>query len=274
MNSVVEQMMGFYTDEHIDDSQKLREVMQKIALAGLYRGGFFSKAAFCGGTCLRLFHGLPRFSENMDFSLLEVNENFQIEDYFPSIIREFQALDIEVSLKRKEKSKEPAIESAFLKNDTSQFDIDISRVLKIKLEVDTQPPPGFLTESKVSLLPFSFMVRCYEIPYLYAEKMHALMYRSWRNRVKGRDWFDFEWYVRNNASLDFNHYKERVSQLSPQSEIPESIDEFKAGLRNRIDSIDYSLAKRDVAPFIADQSVLDIWSAEYFRELVELIRFQ
>ena len=192
----------------------LKEIFQEITLLGLYRGGFFNKAAFYGGTSLRILYGLERFSEDLDFSLLEKNKSFDMEKYFPSIVNEFEALGIEVSLNKKSKSNETNIESAFLKNDTSIHTLNIEakgledihngRRIKIKLEVDTNPPLKFQTESKTLLLPMTFNIRTMTLPNLYAGKMYALLFRNWKTRVKGRDWFDFEWYVKNNIPLNLS----------------------------------------------------------------------
>ena len=275
MNTITEKMLQANTDDFGDESQRLREAMQQIALAGLYRGGFFSKAAFYGGTCLRMFHGLPRLSEDMDFSLLECDPLFQVEAYFPQVIEEFRSLGIEVDIRRKKKNATTAIESAFLKSDTALYHVGLvsNAAVRIKLEVDTQPPGGFLTENRVSILPFSFMTRCYELPYLYAGKMHALLFRRWKTRVKGRDWFDFEWYVKNGIELSFDHFQERMRQSDPEGTAIHSFDDLREALTKRIATVDFKAAKKDVAPFIKDTSGLDIWSAEYFNALVALIRF-
>lgn len=274
MNSVVENMIHLNTSSWATEQQKLREVMQQIALAGLYRGGFFSKAAFYGGTCLRLFHGLPRFSEDLDFSLLESDAEFNLEDYFPSVVNEFAALGMSVTINKKTKSVSTAIESAFLKSDSDIYQVEsnMSSVVKIKVEVDTEPPGCFQTENKVLLQPFSFMTRCYQLPDLYAGKMHVLLFRRWKNRVKGRDWYDFEWYVKNNISLHYAHFMERANQFNPEEAHFESIDDFLGFLHERIDETNFDLARKDIAPFIEDPSVLDIWSPEYFHELVRFMR--
>lgn len=275
MNSVIRHMMQNSPAQVASDNQRLQEALQRITLAGLYRGGFFSKAAFYGGTCLRLFHGLPRFSEDLDFSLLQGDPSFNLEAYFPYIVEEFEALGEEISINKKVKSQKSAIESAFLKSDTSIYDVsvDAKRAIKIKLEVDTKPPLGFTTEDRALLLPFSFMTKCYQLPSLYAGKMHAFLFRSWKTRVKGRDWFDFEWYVRNNVSLEFSHFVLRVKQLTPKEPFPHTTEELRDMLKRKIRSTSIEQVKKDVAPFIPDQSVMDIWSTEYFCQLVDLMQF-
>lgn len=188
-NSIFDQMLSRYEVRTNDDyTNALHEVMQQTALAGLYRGGFFNKAAFYGGTCLRIFYGMQRFSEDMDFSLLQPDEDFRLEDYFDYIVAEFKALGRDVVIIKREKKNQTNVESAFLKDDTAVYNLQFrtEKNVKIKIEVDINPPSGFITEHKLLLLPFSFMTRCYVLPDLYAGKMHALLFRAWKNRVKGR----------------------------------------------------------------------------------------
>lgn len=275
--NVFDSMLSRYEIKTNDDYKNaLHEVMLQIALAGLYRGGFFEHAAFYGGTCLRIFHQLQRFSEDMDFSLLQPNMEFKLEDYFTPIIDEFTALGREVVIIKKEKKNESTIESAFLKYDTEIYNLQFrtERNVKIKIELDINPPMGFSTESKLLLLPYSFMTRCYTMPSLFAGKMHALIFRKWNNRVKGRDWYDFEWYVRNNVTLDFEHFCERTRQFETPTIEPLTIEFFKILLKDKIADTNIDLVKADVKPFLKTPSEMNIWSTEYFTKLVDLIQFK
>lgn len=257
MNTIFEQMLSQYsivTDK--DRRNAIYEVMQQITLAGLYRGGFFNKAAFYGGTCLRIFHGLERFSEDMDFSLLAPDETFKLENYFQAIIDEFDTLGRAVVISKKNKKNFSKVESAFLKDDTAVYDVafQTEKNLKIKIEVDIQPPLKFQTEQKLLLRPFSFMTRCFTLSDLYAGKMHALVFRTWKNRVKGRDWYDFEWYVRNGIEM--------------------SKEEFLIALKERLASTDIRMVRQDVEPFIKNSDSLEIWSNDYFLQLADMVAFQ
>ncbi len=248
------------------------EVNQQIILAGLYSGGFFDVAAFYGGTCLRVFHGLQRFSEDMDFSLLAPDNGFDFTQYFQPIIDMFALVGREVEIRRKDKKSFSAVESAFLKDNTDVYDVSFQtgKSVKIKIEVDTQPPLSFQTEQRLLLLPFSLMTRCFTLPNLFAGKMHALVYRAWKNRVKGRDWYDFEWYVRNNVPLNFSHLAERVRQFNGKDI---SKEDFIGQLRDKLASTDIGKVKDDVLPFLHNPKELDIWSNDYFLQLSEMIRF-
>ena len=259
---------------------KFRTLFNPEPLAGLYRGNFFKKAAFYGGTALRVFYQLDRFSEDLDFSLLETDEGFSLDSYFSAIKKEFQALGIDVEIKSKQKKQKTAVESAFLKSDTSVHILKLQsnhqawatkakRPVKIKFKVDTQPPLGFATEEKLLLQPFSFYVKCYQISDLFAGKLHALLYRSWKNRIKGRDWYDFEWYIRQGSPVHLEHFLQRAHQsgdLIDQNSI--TLQDIKMLLQQRIHEIDFEQAKQDVFPFVSNSKKLDIWSQEYFTELV------
>lgn len=270
-------MFNRYTIQTRDDElNAIHEIMQQVTLAALYREGFFNHAAFYGGTCLRIFHGIKRFSEDMDFSLLEKSDSFTLEYYFDSIIKEFTAIGRKIEITKKDKKNISNVESAFLKDNTEMYDLAFKteRTVKVKIEVDKNPPQNFNTEHRLLLLPFSFMTRCFTIPGLYAGKMHALLFRNWRNRVKGRDWYDFEWYVRNNYPLDFNHLKERAIQTG--NAIPEEFtkDHFLTLLKNKIEQTNIDMVKADVLPFIQEPEALNIWSTDYFIQLADMIKFE
>ena len=273
-NEIFNQMLSAY--DRTTEQQKrnaIFEVNQQIILAGLYNGGFFNEAAFYGGTCLRIFHGLQRFSEDMDFSLLAPNEDFDFTKYFQPIIDQFALVDRNVEIKKKDKKNFGKVESAFLKDNTDVYDITFQteKSIKIKIEVDTQPPMSFHTEQKLLLLPESFMTRCFTLPCLYAGKMHTLVYRAWKNRVKGRDWYDFEWYVRHNVPLNFTHLHERALQFNNEDITKES---FLQKLNEHLATTDINQVKADVLPFIRNPKEMAIWSNDYFLHLAQMIRFE
>ena len=273
-NEIFNQMLSAY-DQTTEQQKRnaIFEVNQQIILAGLYNGGFFNEAAFYGGTCLRIFHGLQRFSEDMDFSLLAPNEDFDFTKYFQPIIDQFALVDRNVEIKKKDKKNFGKVESAFLKDNTDVYDITFQteKSIKIKIEVDTQPPMSFHTEQKLLLLPESFMTRCFTLPCLYAGKMHALVYRAWKNRVKGRDWYDFEWYVRHNVPLNFTYLHERALQFNNEDITKES---FLQKLNEHIATTDINQVKADVLPFIRNPKEMAIWSNDYFLHLAQMIRFE
>ncbi len=272
MNELYEKMLSAY-DQSTDTARRnaVYEVSQQIVLAGLADGGFFDKAAFYGDTCLRIFHGLNRFSEDMDFTLLKEDNSFYFEHYFQPIIDQFALVGRKVEINKKEKKIFGKVESAFLKDNTDVYDLSFQteKSIRVKIEVDTIPPLKFTTEQRLLLQPKSFMTRCVTLPDLFAGKMHALAFRVWKNRIKGRDWYDFEWYVRNGIPLDWNHLQERIRQFNGQEM---TLEEFKTTLRERLSGTDINRVKEDVLPFLNNPGELDIWSNDYFLLLADQMK--
>lgn len=273
-NPFFENALRAYQISTLKEKQNaIYEITQQVVLAGLHRGGFFDRAAFYGGTCLRLFHHLPRFSEDMDFSLLAPDDGFKFENYFQPIIDEFDNLGRKVEIKKKEKKTFGNVESAFLKDTTDVYNIafQTEKTVKVKIEVDTQPPLKFSTEQRALTLPYTFMVRCFQLPDLYGGKMHALTFRNWKTRVKGRDWYDFEWYVRWRVPLDFGHLQERIREFNG---ITMSKEEYLTVLKERLSTTNIEDVKTDVRSFVINPSELDIWSNDYFLQLADMIVFK
>src|SRR5690606_18376520 len=239
------------------------------------RTGFFEKAAFYGGTALRIFYGLDRFSEDLDFSLLERDPDFSLSKYMEGVRIECASLGMNVAIKEKKKTKHSNVESAFLKPETVWKELTLEGTLpqtgledhpniKVKIEVDTDPPLGFDTEEKLLLKPFSFYVKCFSLPCLFAGKMHALLFRKWTNNVKGRDWYDLEWYIKKGVSMDLQHFIERTRASGDLPEGKFTEKEFRQLLTNKIETVKMERVKADAGRFIPDSSRLDIWSRKYF----------
>lgn len=263
----------------------LREIMQEIVLGGLSRTDFFKHAAFYGGTALRIFYGLDRYSEDLDFSLLTVNPNFTLSPYFSAIQTEFEALGMKVSIREKDKKTKTAVESAFLKTETlwqeivledivKQHGISSNRNIKIKIEIDRIPPLGFETENKLLIQPFSFYVNCFKPTSLFAGKMHALLFRKWKNRVKGRDWYDMEFYIQKRIPLNIEHFLRRAIETGDWTEKTITEEQILNLLKEKISTTKIENIKEDVVRFIQDDRKLDIWSTEYFNDLIQKIRFE
>lgn len=263
----------------------MREIMQEITLAALSRTDFFDKAAFYGGTALRIFYGLDRFSEDLDFSLLEANPNFSLEPYFIAVVSEFESFGIQVSIREKEKKSKTVIESAFLKSETiwkelvledivKQTGIKSNKIIKIKIEVDRLPPLDFETEQKLLLRPYSFYVKCFNRSSLFAGKMHALLFRKWKNRIKGRDWYDLEWYIRKGIPLDIGHFLQRAKDTGDWRTDSITQEQILQLLHDKLNLISIEQVKTDVIRFIADDKKIAIWSKPYFLDLIEQMKFE
>ena len=269
----------------------LREILQEIVLLGLYDAGFFKHAAFYGGTALRILHNLPRFSEDLDFSLLKSNPEFNLKPYEGAIISSLKSFGFDVTIEIKEKNNSSAIASAFVKGNTIEHLININapkditnkihrdKAVKIKFEVDTNPPLEFETTNTIRLTPRPFSINAFTLPSLYAGKMHAILCRAWSTRPKGRDWYDLVWYIANDVELDSIHLKARLSQSCKYLEdnniqIPSELSKetLKNLLLQRIESLDVEKAKNDVQPFIKDMREIELWSKEFFVAIIETIK--
>ena len=279
MNQVLRQMLVRYDCRNENDYiNAIREIMQELTLQGLWRGKFFEHAAFYGGTALRILYGLNRSSEDLDFSLLKPDPAFRLSGYAEALKRELASFGFATEFVEKEKNPASHIDSAFLKTNTRTQMISIglpealidrihSRTeLKIKLEVDIDPPPGFLTEVKTLLRPIPHSVRIYTLPDLLAGKLHAVLCRRWRNRAKGRDWYDMVWYAGNHPQVDLAHLEQRMRQSGdyPDS-LPLTLERLHEFLNAAIDMVDVEMLKSDVRPFITDRQELDLWSKDFFR---------
>lgn len=290
----IESMLSKYDLKKDDPFESLREILQEIVLSALADAGFFKHAVFYGGTALRILYNLPRFSEDLDFSLIKPDSLFDLSKYEKAVLDKLQVYGFEAEVQTKIKDTS-AVQSAFLKGNTLKHLIAINapedivnkihsgKVLKIKFEVDTNPPVNFNDEEKLHLLPSPFMIRTMTPSSLFAGKMHALLCRGWQTRPKGRDWYDLVWYVQNGYELDLFHLATRLTQgckalESIDEELPNSIEEYseeiiKNLLQKRIETLDIELAKDDVRRFISDENELNIWSKEFFRAIANMVKF-
>jgi hypothetical protein len=286
MNEAIRQILATYEVRSLEDSLRaLREVMQEIALLGLWRSKFFEKAAFYGGTALRVLYGLDRFSEDLDFSLLEKSGSFDLTGYSEALKKELASFGFTVEVESRAKPAAAAIQSTFLKADTRtqmitvEFDkglvqqVPRNQVLKIRLEIDTDPPPGFSTEIRYLLRPVPFAVRTFSPPDLFAGKMHAVLCREWKSRVKGRDWYDLVWFAAYHPELHLAHLEQRMRQTGHWTGLaPLTAGNLRDLLTRRIDKVDVDQIRREVEPFVKDAAALAIWSKEFFTDVASRIK--
>ncbi|SPD72976.1 conserved hypothetical protein [uncultured Desulfobacterium sp.] len=284
MHDAVRSMLDRYNCKTSDDYvNALREILQNMALLGLWRSKFFEHAAFYGGTALRVLYGLDRYSEDLDFSLLRPDESFSLGVYGDSIRREISSFGFHVEFEGLKKGKN-AIESAFLKANTYrelimiEADRDLTgefhpaKKLKIKLEVDTIPPGGFETETRYILQPIPFFVRVYRLPDLFAGKLHAILCRRWKTRVKGRDWYDLVWYAARYPEFRISHLESRMRQTGDyRSEEPLTADKLQHLLMEAVDALDVEKARREAGPFTRDRHAMDVWSRDFFKHVIQQI---
>ncbi len=278
MNSVIETMLGKYNPKNNEERESAaKEIIQEIALAGLSRGGFFEKAAFYGGTCLRIFYGLNRFSEDLDFALLEKDPDFRLSDYFPSLEKEFASYGIEIRAEEKKKDFDSDVRSAFLKGNTLALmmtffpksedarKIISNQKMKIKFEVDTDNPKGGRTETKFRLLPAPYQVRVFGESTLFAGKIHAIICRNYKNHVKGRDYYDYLFYIGKGSAFNLEYLENKLKNTEAIAQNEKlTLGKVKEMLKARFETVDYESAKEDASNFIHDKSGLSLWKKELF----------
>jgi hypothetical protein len=284
MHSAVNDMLSKYNCITADDYREaLREIIQEIALLGLYRGNFFDRACFYGGTALRIFYGLDRFSEDLDFSLDSPDPGFTLDPYLKYIVSELSAFGFVVNVSKKAKNLPTGIESAFIKAETEIHFLKIglrdglfprpakTENLKVKLEVDTNPPGEAEYSVKYHLNPVPFNVRLMAEPYLFAGKVHALLCREWGGgRIKGRDLYDYVWFISQKTPLQLHYLAKRMMQsghLEAGAEIGRAA--VVGFLLSKFRTIDYAKAKSDIFPFIKDPQRVEIWSEEFFTAITK-----
>jgi predicted nucleotidyltransferase component of viral defense system len=264
----------------------LAETVQSIALLGLSRSGFFSYAAFYGGTALRLLYHLERFSEDLDFSLMQPEKSFRLSSFLGPLRDEMEAFGFSVEIQEHRKNRDTPIMSAFIKANTRIHLIkaNVPRAIvdrihrealcKVKLEVDIDPAPYAHFEVAYIDNPIPFSLRAYSAPALLAGKMDAVLSRGWKKRVKGRDWFDFAFLVRKNIPLLLPHLEARLRQKGLYTqEAPLDRTRCINIIARRIETVDFEAAKADVIPFIRQAKDLDVWSKDYFHHVLNNMQF-
>ena len=284
MNSALKDMLAIYQPKtQLDYQNAVREVVQELALLGLWRGGFFANAAFYGGTALRIFHGLRRFSEDLDFTLIEENADVRLDRHLSDIGAELKSWGFTFDVESRSSRSRTGIESAFLKGSTQLNLLHIgapsdlaqrlpsSQKIKIKLEMDLQPPPYATTEFRAQILPTPYQVRLYDPSSLFAGKLHAVLCRGWKNRIKGRDFYDFVWYVGRKILPNLKHLDARMRQSGHWTGEPVTREVLNSLLKKRFGEIDFREAADEVRVFLHDLREVELWSKEFFVDLANRI---
>ena len=286
MNNIIEQMLSHYEIKNTtDEINALKEIIQELVLSGLSRGGFFDEAAFYGGTALRIFYKLDRFSEDLDFALLKPNRDFDLSKYFIYIEKELKSYGLNLEINTKQKTNDSNITSVFLKGDTLELILKffpneenheydhLLKNIKIKFEIDTDPPAGATYETQYRLLPSPHQVKLYDKESLFAGKIHAILCRGWKTRTKGRDLYDYVFFLANNSSVNIELVKNKLIESNYiDSKVNFNIDVLKELLTKKFKEINYNDAKDDVIPFISNVDSLNIWSSEFFVSITDKLK--
>ncbi len=244
--------------------------------------GSLRRHRYTAGQLWRIFYGLDRFSEDLDFSLETGKLDFDLASYFPVLEKEVRSFGLNVEIQEKKKTKESTIRSAFLKGSTKEHlllfyadekaadNVSRNEAVRIKLEVEVDPPAFATFEHKYRLLPVPYEVKMYDMPSLFAGKIHAVICRAWQSRIKGRDLYDYIFYLSRGAAVNQKYLRERlIDSKYIATDADCSLNAIKKMLTERFNSTDYVQVRRDVEPFIRDTSVLDVWSSDFFRQITD-----
>lgn len=262
----------------IEEMNAFKEIIQEIALLGLSRTEFFKHGAFQGGTCLRIVYGLPRFSEDLDFILFMPNKHFAWKHFLEEIRLEFTSFGL--TLEIKDRFDENVVKKAFLKENSFGRVLKLSyardrgdtQVVSIKLEIDTNPATGSTFEPKIVDFPVPFSIVTQDLSSLFSGKLHAILCRKF---VKGRDLFDFLWYIARLTPINYLFLEECLFQQGPWQGERQRVDAswVRKELKRKFATLDWNSAKRDVEVFLKprDLSTLDLWGTQFFEKFVDKI---
>jgi len=277
---IQERLNSYNCKSELEEEHAIREITQEVALAALSRTEFFKYGVFQGGTCLRIFYGLNRFSEDLDFILKEPNPDFKLQPHIQSLSEELHAYGYKVDITDRSNT-DIAVRKAFIKDDSIGKVLQLNhtgkkgpfRKIRIKFEVDTNPPSGSQSEIKYLDFPFVSSVTVQDKPSLFAGKVHALLCREY---IKGRDWYDFLWYTSQGITINFQFLTSALKQLGPWKgqDIDVNINWCTTQLEKTIQSIDWKKTVEDVRRFIrvSEQPSLNLWSKELFLTQLEKLK--
>lgn len=283
--TAISELIKSYNPNTIDEAKlALREIIQSIVLVGLSRSNFFSKASFYGGTALRIFYGLNRYSEDLDFTLNYKDDSFSLEPYIKTIEEVALSYGLELEVTNKIKKIDTPIESAFAKVNTYQTFISLKmndkltnilhkdEVLKVKFEIDCNPPLGFNTESRWLDMPEFAPVVVLDESSLFSGKIHALLFRKYNNTVKGRDYYDFLFYVSKGIKPNMAYLKNKLIENNKISKDENfNMEMLKRMLKERFEEVDFNQVKKDASRFVLKAESLDYYCKELFIQMVDKI---
>lgn len=287
MNSIINIMLEKYNPQNSEDRENaIKEIVQEIALSGLSHAGFFEKTAFYGGTALRIFYGLNRFSEDLDFAVIETTETFKLDDYFPTLNKEFESYGIDINVELKKKTNLTDVQSAFLKGNTQTLMLTFfpksedakkfisNQKIKIKFEVDTQNPSGWEVETKFRMLPAPYEVKVFDESTLFAGKIHAILCRNYKDHVKGRDYYDYLFYIGKGTKINLIYLENKLKNTKGIILDNETltINKVKQLLKEKFETVNYKLAKEDVSSFITNKESLNLWNKELFISTLDSLK--
>lgn len=269
---IKERLAQYECKSRQDEENALREITQEVALNALFNLNFFKAAAFQGGTCLRIFYSLNRFSEDLDFALIEPDPNFDIDNYLEGLKNEFKAFGYNIDIKDRSKVDQ-SVKKVFIKENSLGDILNLEypiqtgkpRSIRIKLEIDANPPLGAKVENAFHDFPLNFAVSAHTLPSLFAGKSHSLLCRSY---TKGRDWYDFLWYTSRKTDINYELLSNALDQTGPWQGKGIAVDTswYLKEMKKKISLTDWKEAADDVRRFLKSNELksLELWNEDFF----------
>ena len=277
MIEIIQQRLESYKSNNaVEEEQATKEILQEVALYSLWRADFFEVAAFQGGTSLRILHKLSRFSEDLDFILKAPDPAFSWNSYLPKLIEGLKEFGLQSEVLDKTRM-EKNVREALLKDNSIGNQLNLrfyqghaTPTLKIKLEIDVNPPAGSAFEHAYLDFPLDFEVCHQDLPSNFALKIHALLCRPY---LKGRDWYDFNWYIKQGVRPNLPHLQAALFQYGPWKVQPFNVTSswVMNTLNEKIATLDWLKATEDVERFLstAEKQSLKLWSGKFFKSKVD-----
>ena len=275
MIKIIQQRLDSYKAVNaIEEEQATKEIIQEIALYALWRGGFFEVAAFQGGTSLRILHDLPRFSDDLDFMLKRPDPDFDWSGYLEPLLACFEEYGLQPEALPKGRM-EQRIKKAVIKDNSVTNQLSLSfyeghrdQKINIKLEIDVEPPANSGYGYTYLDFPADYEVCHQDLSSNFALKIHALLCRGF---LKGRDWYDFNWYIKQNVAPNLPHLKNALvlfGHWQGRRELDVDMAWLHVALQEKIESIDWKEAAEDVERFMkpAERKSLTLWSGRFFSQ--------
>lgn len=274
---IQERLESYRCQSDMEEDHAIREISQEVVLAALSRTDFFKQASFQGGTCLRILYGLNRFSEDLDFILRDPDTAFKLDKYFKPVKQELESFGYDMEIVDRSESMN-TVKKIFLKDNSAGNLLHLKylnkkqpmRKVRIKLEVDTNPPSGGHFDLKYHDFPFAYSLTTQDLPTLFAGKLHALLCRAY---VKGRDWYDLIWYLARKTKINFVFLASALEQQGPwkDTKINTNLDWCMTTLSEKISSLNWIKAKDDVRRFVRtnESASLDVWGKDFFLDRLE-----
>ena len=285
INNIFVNEINKHNPQNITETKSaMKETLQKIILEGLGKSDFFNNVVFYGGTSLRIFRDLPRFSEDLDFTLLDKNVGCDFDGCLLFAKRELESFGIDCDIYNKDKNIDTTVDTRYFRfNLKSLFDISFpeysnqiisTELLTVKIELERNSFSGGKVEVKLLTYPSFVQIKTYSMETLFASKLIAVLNRKWKTRIKGRDYYDYLFYIMQETKPNMVFLENGLKQFGfIDRDESYSLNKLKKDLKEKFSNVDFDNAINDVKPFVSnDDKIIQSFNKEIFIASIELIK--